>query len=222
MFAGAYGVVVGVEKMISGFRAGRAAPETQSRAMRALLICGVIVIVALGAGAATYWKRSPYWEAVKGLNRGEAATQQLRTIGEKHATDLGASPEGAPALEIWRRTSEQGRLLKPEFVAAVEAARHLAATESGKARFRAELDVKFYDLCIEWVDLYDRIHNQIETQSIAEPPVDWALDYDDVINKIQALIEPQGGAGGDPHAGHDHGAGEEAPPPPPQQPPAEQ
>ncbi len=221
MFAGAYGIVVGAEKMISGFRAGRAAagPGAQSRATRMLLICGAIVVATLGAGAATYWKRAPYWDAVKGIarsiERGEAATQELRTIGEKHAIDLGEAPAGAPTLEIWRRTSEQGRLLKPEFVAAADASRQLAATAAGENRFRAEMDVKFYDLCIEWVDLYDRIHNQIQTQSIEEPPLEWALDYDDVINRIQELIEPPGGGQADSHEGHDHGVGDD----PPQQPP---
>ena len=218
MFAGAYGIVVGVEKMVSGYRAARAnaEPSGQSRATSTLLICGVIVLGILGAGAATYFKRTPYWDAVKGINRGEAATQELRTIGEKHAVDLGAALEGKAALEVWRRTSEQGRLLKPEFVAAAEASRRLATTESGKARSRAELDVKFYDLCIEWADLYDRIYNQIESQSISEPPLDWGIDYDDVINRIQELIEPGVGDAGA-HDGHDH----EDNATPPQQPPAE-
>ena len=216
MFAGAYGIVVGVESMVSGYRAARASAEPggQSRATRTLLICGVIVLGILGAGSATYFKRTPYWDAVKEINRGEAATQELRTIGEKHAVDLGAAPDGKAALEVWRRTSEQGRLLKPEFVAAAEASRHLAATESGKARSRAEVDVKFYDLCIEWVDLYDRIHNQIETQSIEEPPLDWGIDYDDIVNRIVQLT-----GGGDAGAHDGHEPGDNAPPP--QQPPAE-
>jgi len=220
MFAGAYGIVVGVEKMVSGYRAARAhaGPGGQSRTTRALLICGVIVLGILGAGAATYFKRTPYWDAVKGINRGEAATQELRTIGEKHAVDLGAAPDGKAALEIWRRTSEQGRLLKPEFVAAAEASRHLAAIESGKTRLRAELDVKFYDLCIEWVDLYDRIYNQIGTQTMQEPPLDWGIDYDDVINRIQELVQPPGGGDAGAHDGHDSG---DNAPPPQQQPPAE-
>lgn len=202
VFAGAYGVVVGVERMISGYRAARASsdPAAGPGAMRTLALCGAVVVAAVAAGGYTYWKRVPYWSAAKGLNRGDAATQELRRLGEQHAVDLGESPAGAPALAIWKRTSAQGRLLKPEFVAAAEAARHLAATESGETQFRAELDVKFYDLCIEWVDLYDRIHNQIETQSIEEPPIEWALDYDDVINRIQGLIEPDGGG----HEGHDH------------------
>jgi hypothetical protein len=218
MFAGAYALVVGVEKMVTGFRAGRAGsdPVTSARAKRALTICGALAVVTLGAGGYTYWMRMPYWDAVKldveaqeAINRGEVATQELRKIGQRHATDLQAASEGSPALEIWKRTSGEGRLLKPEFVAAAAGARRLADTQTGTVQSRAEVDVKFYDLCIEWVDLYENIHNQIATTSIEEPPIEWAIEYDDVIDRIQSLIEPH-----DDQEGHDH-AQEDAPQTPP-------
>lgn len=219
MFAGAYCIVVGIEKMFSGFKTARASgePRIARGAMRTLIICGVIVLSILGAGAATYMKRSPYWDAIKERDAGETAFQELRAISEKHAVDLGASPEGPAALEVWRSTSSKGRVLKPAFVTALEATKYLASVETGKKKFRAELDGKFYNLCAQWADLYERIHNQIENTSIEAPPDDWAIDYDDVIERMQALIEPEGGEG---HEGHDHGQGEpEAPPAQPEQQP---
>jgi hypothetical protein len=161
------------------------------------------VVLTLGAGGAAWWYRAGYWSAVRQHARGDVALAKLRSIGEKHAIDLGETPAGKEAVAVWRRTSEQGRLLKPDFTAAAEASRRLAATESGRVKFRAELDAKFYDLCTEWVDLYDRVYTQITTQSIDEPPIEWALENDDIIMRIQALIEPEsGGQDGEPE--HDH------------------
>src|SRR5262245_21239325 len=60
LFAGAYGVVVGLEKMFSGYGAARASsrPQDGARAKRALALCGLLVVATLGAGGYTYLRRN--------------------------------------------------------------------------------------------------------------------------------------------------------------------
>ncbi len=195
MFAGAYGVVAGAEKMFSGLRAGRTltAPDLRRRHRGWAAICAIGVIAVIGAGWAVWSLRAPYWDAVAGLHDGDRATIRLREIGQRHADALAAQDHGPEALETWRRTAEEGGGLRPSFARALESARALARTTSGRAKASADIDVRYYTLCLEWMDLFDRIRHAFETQSLADPPLEWAEEYDGIIARIQRVNEAAAG-----------------------------
>ena len=195
MFAGAYAVVVGIEKMVTGFRSGRALgnPADRGRVRRTAILCAVCVAGSLGAGWGAWSYRAPYWNAISGLHEGDLAAARLKEIGERHVDGLADDSEGPGALEVWRRTSREAGALRPGFATALASARYLARSESGGMKARAQIDIGFYTLCLEWMDLFDRIQHAFETQSLAEPPLEWPLKYDDIIRRIRELETPGGG-----------------------------
>ncbi|MFQ5701152.1 MAG: hypothetical protein ACE5HU_04855 [Acidobacteriota bacterium] len=189
MIAGAYLLVVGVEKMIRGFAAGRRTPDSRDRRLLTMVAvgCTAAALVSLGAAVVAYEHRAPYWNAVSSLNAGEDATQSLERIGEAHIDLLAKTTAGTESLAVWRKTAESALPLRPVFSRALEAARYLARTESGPARHRAEIDVRFYALCLEWMELFARIRTMTESESMVAPPASWPVEYDEIVDRIQSL-----------------------------------
>src|SRR5213593_651178 len=61
MCAGAYGLVVGLEKMIAGLGRSFAVSDAaaRARARRGTVSCVLLIAAALGSGAAAWWIRAP-------------------------------------------------------------------------------------------------------------------------------------------------------------------
>ena len=188
MVAGAYALVLGVEKMVSGVRrAPRPAGPT-------LAACVCLVAAVAVAGGAVYLRRAPYWRSISAWQGGGAAASKLQAIAERHAANMQSGATGAAAIDSWRRSAQAAVPLRPEFAAALDAARYLAASGGG-LRAQADIDVKFYTLCLEWMDLYDRVRRTMSEVSLDEPPPEWAVAQDDIITRIQALpAHPQEGS----------------------------
>jgi len=100
---------------------------------------------------------------------------------------------GAKALDSWKDAARAAMPLRTEFSAALEGARYLELSDGGM-RAQAEIDARFYALCLEWMDLYDQVNRSLGESSMLDPPVDWSTRQDDIINRIQALpAHPQEG-----------------------------
>lgn len=197
MLAGAYGVVVGLEKMVTGFSRGRRCADAAERRRvgTATGACVVVCALAASGGWAAYAYRAPYWRAVSDLAAGDAATAQLRALAERHAARMQEGAGDAEAIDLWRRTAAEALALRPRFTSALDAARHLAADGSGDMRRHAETDVRFYGLCLEWMDLYARVQQRLGEESMAAPPDEWGRTLNDIIERIEALHEhPHEGA----------------------------
>ncbi len=192
LFAGAYLLITGIEKLVSGFLAmrrlrGASKPRLLgSRAMAGLLL----IAVAAAAPSAAWLHRRPYWDAVTKLNAGEEATGKLKAIAERHAAAMQAGAEGASALEAWGQAASAAAPLRPAFSTSLDAARYLSANATGTVKTRADIDSRYYALCLEWMDLYDRVSRSMEQESMAEPPEAWVEAQNDIINRIQALPAP--------------------------------
>jgi len=192
LLAGAYLLILGIEKLVFGFRAMRRLPGPSkprlfgTRAGAGLLL----LVVALAAPSAAWMHRRPYWDAVEKLNAGEEATQKLRTIAERHAAAMQEGAVDASALEAWRTAATTGAALRPMFAASLDAARYLSANAAGAVKQRAEIDVRYYALCLEWMDLYDQVTRTIGAESMVEPPDAWAETQNGIIERIQALPTP--------------------------------
>jgi hypothetical protein len=190
LLAGAYLAITGVEKLAGAWKRGRAGvddPET-SAALQRRLVAGALVLLAIAAlGAAAWRDRAPYWRAVKTLAEGDTATDSLRTIAERHAAAMQAGASGAEALASWDASASQALPLKGTFTRSLEAAQYLAASSSGSVKERADEDVIFYGLCLEWMSLYEQVQTEIRATSMAEPSVAWGQSQDAIIERIQQL-----------------------------------
>lgn len=188
MCLGAYGLVLGCEKMFGGLRRviGSTDPSARARGRLAMLLCLLLVLAAVGSGAAVWRLRAPYWNAISARNRGDLAAARLRAIAERHAAAIQASTTGADALQSWKETAATALPLRPDFAAALEAARYLEAAGGG-LRAQAEIDVRFYALCLEWMDLYESVQRAVHDASMTDPPNEWSEKLDGIIERIQAL-----------------------------------
>lgn len=191
MLVGAYGVVLGVEKMLSGFRLARRSSDTAARrrAGAATAACLAVCALAASGGWAAYSYRAPYWRAVADLAAGDLATAELKEIAERHAARMQADVGGAEAIDLWRETAAAALPLRTRFTSSLRAAAHLAENGSGALKHRAERDVRFYGLCLEWMDLYARVQRALSEESMVEPPEEWGRTLNDIIGRIEALHE---------------------------------
>jgi hypothetical protein len=189
MCVGAYGLVLGLEKMVTGLRAS--GPHRG----RLAIPCAALVTVAIAAGCGAWFLRAPYWKAIERRNGGERASEILRTIAERHAATMQSGAAGQTALESWKRTAEAGVGLKSDFTSALDGARYLEKAASGTLRAQSEIDVRFYALCLEWMDLYQSVLRSFGDVSMTEPPDEWDRRQNDIIDRIQALPRhPQEGS----------------------------
>lgn len=192
MFAGAYGLVVGIEKMVAGYRAGRASTDaaTRARVGRQTLAGALLLVVSVAAGAGVWAYRAPYWKAVRTIGAGDGASARLRAIAERHVAAIESGASGQDALASWRRSADEALPLRPQFEAALEGARYLRAEATGTMRTRGEIDAQFYALCLEWMDLYATVQRALQQESMMEPPEDWARRQNDIVDRIQSLPPP--------------------------------
>jgi hypothetical protein len=192
LLAGAYAAITGLEKIYTGWSAGRPAadPPERARLRRAVwpaLALGLVLAVSAGLA----WRaRAPYWHAVASLAEGDRAAETLRDLAERHAAAMQSGATGIKALESWRDSSTHALRLRPSFDESLEAARYLSRNASGAVRTRAENDASFFTLCLEWMDLYQRVQQETAGSSMAEPPEDWGRIQNDIIERIQALPRP--------------------------------
>jgi len=187
MVLGAYAVLYGLEKMYSGLR------RLQGKGRGLAAACVILLLMGCAGGALAWRFRAPYWGALAARGRGEAAAEKLKTIAERHAAVIQSGAVGAKALDSWKDAARAAMPLRTEFSAALEGARYLELSDGGM-RAQAEIDARFYALCLEWMDLYDQVNRSLGESSMLDPPVDWSTRQDDIINRIQALpAHPQEG-----------------------------
>src|SRR5262245_9746664 len=122
MLAGAYGVIVGLEKMVTGFRQAGNDAAARRGAGAATAACLAACALAASGGWAAYSYRAPYWRAVADLAAGDKTTAELKAIAERHAARMQAGLAGAEALRSWRETAAAALPLKPQFASALQAA----------------------------------------------------------------------------------------------------
>src|SRR5688572_14308905 len=72
LLAGAYVAITGLEKAITGWRAGRrdAADSQRAGVRRGMTAVMVILLALVGAAAAAWIDRAPYWSAVRAMSHG--------------------------------------------------------------------------------------------------------------------------------------------------------
>ncbi|HZC78209.1 MAG TPA: hypothetical protein VE258_10690, partial [Ktedonobacterales bacterium] len=104
----------------------------------------------------------------------------------RHAAAIQASTTGAAALQSWKETAATALPLRPDFAAALEGARYLE-TAGGSLRAQAEIDARFFALCLEWMDLYESVQKALNDVSMTDPPSDWSVKLEGIIDRIQAL-----------------------------------
>jgi len=193
ILGGAYLLILGVEKLVTGFGRARRAGDAETRRHPGRQVAAGVVLlaVALSAPAAAYLHRRPYWNAVSRLASGDGATERLQAIAERHAATMQSGAEGAAALDAWRTAAAAATPLREQFSASLDAARYLAANATGAVKERADIDRRYYALCLEWMDLYDGVTRSLSEESMMEPPETWALTQNAIIERIQALPSPQ-------------------------------
>lgn len=195
MVAGAWGVVVGVEGILGGWWAARAAPAgaDRHRAIHLGLLSAIVAVVALAAGVAVWRQRADYWSAWHNLAAGREAGRQLEEISAGPAEATQSGMPGPAALEVWRQAAARGAALRPAFEASLAGARRLAGIGSAHERAIAAQDIAYYSLCLEWMNLYDRVLASLGDSSMAEPPAEWPVTHDGIVERIQALTRGAGG-----------------------------
>ncbi len=188
LVAGLYAAALGAEKILAGYLRGRRQGDSRERAkVRAAAAVGLALAAALAAACAGAWSyRAPYWSAVKVVNAGQAAAGRLKAIAQRHAARMEAKATGLEALESWRESAERALPLRPDLAAALEGARYLSVHASGSVKQRAGSDVRFFGLCLEWMDLYARVESELRGQSMEQPPEDWTDFQNDIVRRIQA------------------------------------
>lgn len=189
MIAGAYGVVLGIEKIISGLRRSFAVeqPAARARARVATISCALLIAIAAAAGAGVWRLRAPYWSAIESRNQGDRASQQLKAIAERHAAMIQSGAGGSEALKSWSESATAALQLRPAFSAALDGATYLNTPAGGSLRAQAEIDARFFRLCLEWMDLYENVQRSVNEVSMMEPPDEWGMKQNDIIERIQAL-----------------------------------
>ena len=194
MFAGAYGVVRGLEGMVSGFRLGRKLDDSAARrrVTRSGVVGLALVLLAGAAAASSLLQRNAYRIAIRDLAAGHAASAKLSDIAQRHAESIRSATGAREALRSWQTSASEALPLRPQFVAASSAARHLSHAGPSAHRDEAEVDIQYYGLCLEWLDLYARIDRAFQQESIAEPPPEWEAQLEEIIDRMEAL----------PHADH--------------------
>jgi hypothetical protein len=192
LVAGLYAVVLGVERILSGYRRGRLVEDPREKArVRAAAAAGLTLAVVVAATCAGAWSyRSPYWRAVKEVNAGHAAAGRLKAIAQRHAARMEARATGLEALERWKESAAGALPLRPDLAAALEGAKYLSAHGSGPVKDRAGSDARFFGLCLEWMDLYARVESELRGQSMEQPPEDWTDLQNDIVRRIQAPDAP--------------------------------
>jgi hypothetical protein len=192
LLAGAYAAITGIEKIYTGWSARRLGADAAERARLRRAVWSALalgLVLAIAAGLA--WRgRAPYWRAVASLAEGDRAAETLRDVAERHASAMQSGASGLRAVEAWRESSGHALRLRPSFDESLEAARYLSRNASGVVRARAENDTSFFTLCLEWMDLYQRVQQETDGTSMAEPPEDWGRIQNDIIERIQALPRP--------------------------------
>ena len=189
LLAGAYVAITGLEKAVSGWRAGRrdAAGAQRAGVRRGMALVMIILAALAAAGAAAWIDRAPYWRSVRALSRGDEAMLKLKALAERHVASMQQGLEGAEALASWKETAAHALELRPELEGALEGARYLAAEGSGEIRARGQADSAFFPLTLEWMDLYQRVETEIASTSMTAPSDDWADVQNGIIERIQAL-----------------------------------
>jgi len=192
VLVGAYGVVLGLEKMVGGHRLARRLPAEADRSRTSVLAGAglVLVLLAVTSVVLVHRSRAPYWGAIEGLSEGRRAEQVLQDIAHRHSNVLQAAPDDATTLDSWRRSADEALPLLPAFAGALDASRYLVQSGNSREKAQARIDVEFYELCLEWMDLYREIARTIEESSLVEPPPDWGPRQDSIVDRINAL--PQG------------------------------
>jgi len=188
LVAGLYAIVVGVERILSGYRLGRVVEDPRERGrVRAGAAAGLALAVVVAAACAGAWYyRAPYWLAVKQVNAGHAAAGILKAIAQRHAARMEAGPTSLEALESWKESAARGLPLRPELAAALEGATYLKTHGSGALKDRAGSDARFFGLCLEWMGLYARVEREMRDRSMEQPPDDWTDLQNDIVRRIQA------------------------------------
>ncbi len=148
-----------------------------------------LAVVAVCAGMLWFARSvaSPADGAEQAVDEGERAAQELKSIIEPQLDLLESDAAGPEMLASWKESAERAVSLKPRFTAAVEASRLLAGQSEGDRKRHHEIDVQYFGLCADWVDLYQEIHITFTQESIAEPPPEWTLRFTEIVEKIQAL-----------------------------------
>ncbi|MGH9868361.1 MAG: hypothetical protein ACREAA_09385 [Candidatus Polarisedimenticolia bacterium] len=189
LLAGAYVAITGVEKAITGWRAGRRGATDAQRAgvRRAMTVVMIIVVVLAAGGTAAWIDRAPYWKAVRAMSNGDGAMEKLKAIAERHAASMQQGLPDAEALASWKETASQALVLRPALEDALEGSRYLAVEGSGDVRARAIADSGFYPLTLEWMDLYQRVQTEIASTSMMAPSDEWFRVQNDIIQRIQSL-----------------------------------
>ena len=190
---GLYLASLGVERMIGAWMLARKTGTTaggEGLGLTGLAAIALIIIVAT-AGYGAYRWRKPYWEAVSSLNTGNEAAAKLKAIAQRHAALMESSASGQAALASWKESAAQALALKPEFARALQGARTLAAGE-GAVAARAAQDARFFELCLEWMDLYDRVALAVGEESMGGPPEEWTETQNDIVERIRVLQHPDG------------------------------
>jgi hypothetical protein len=182
--------------MVFGYVRGRRHDSAQARRRLHRIGAAGLAVLAIGSGGmfGTWMYRARSWSAAEALVRGDDAAQKLRTIGERHAAKMEAGAAGPAALDSWKESAAEALSLRADFAEAAEAALYLREA-GGSLRERAVIDAQFYPLCLEWLDLYAAIQSQIQQESLAEPPVEWEIGQERIVERIQALPPlPEGGS----------------------------
>lgn len=186
MCLGAYALLYGLEKMYAGIRR---APDRG-----VAVACVALVLAGLASGAAAWQYRPAYWSSIAARGRGEAAAEKLKAIADRHAVTMQSGATGARALVSWHDSAGAAAPLRADFTATLEGARYLQVSGHGM-KAQAEIDARFYFLCLEWMDLYDQILRALGESSMLDPPAEWSTRQDDIVGRIQALpADPPEGA----------------------------
>jgi len=182
-------LALGLFEMVYGYVRGRGVTDANDRARlrSATALCLAVLAIAAIAGGSAWYYRAPFWSAVRDLSRGDDAAARLKTIAERHAAAMESGAAGAAALRSWKTSAEGALPLRSDFAAAAQAARYLETAATGTLKERAEIDAKFYDICLEWVDLYASISRTIAQESMAEPPEEWTDRQNGLVDRIEAL-----------------------------------
>jgi hypothetical protein len=159
----------------------------RGRAVAGVLPVAAVVVVCAGTLLFARTVAAPTSGAEAAVDDGERAAQQLRTIIEPQLDLIEAAAVGPEMLASWKSASAQALPLKPRFVAAAEASRLLAARTTGDQKRHHEIDVDYFTLCTQWVDLYEEVHRAFQQESIAEAPTEWSQRLTEIVHKIQNL-----------------------------------
>ena len=175
----AVGLVLMVRAAFGRIRQGRAAAGVLPVAA-VVVVCASTLLFARSIAA-------PTSGAEDAVDDGERAAQQLRAIIEPQLDLIEANTQGPELLASWKSAAAQALPLKPRFAAAAEASRLLAARTTGDQKRHHEIDVDYFSLCAQWVELYEEVHRTFQQESIPEAPTEWSLRLTEIVHKIQNL-----------------------------------